>query len=240
MENITKKARQILKDCKVLVDVMLESENTRIMIVQSSGTLYVLRFMNEKCHALVTLDDCIKMPVKTHYPSDSCKYVLEGIRNNTKNKLYASNDLTYLMDSSRWQSHFYEKLVITDIDTGNIVSKIIKDMPDVYYLPGDVVWELIKLLTELSKDLGIENSRRTLRLTYSDYTAILISGDNSKDISDSKYIYELGRVFSRLEYAFDFGIECVVFNPYRVCSGKIKCYGKESVKEPGSMRVVLE
>lgn len=240
MENLTKIAKQVLRNSDVLLDIMIETENTRMMVVRSVDKVYILRFMNEKCYTLVTLEDCVKAPVKTHYSNDSCRYVLNGIKGNERSILYSSNDLLYLIDNRKWQSSFYDKLVIIDTTTGNVISEIVKDMPNVYYLPEDSVLALVKLLTELSKDLGIENRRRILRLTYENYTAALISGDNSKDISNSKYIYELGRVFSRLEYTFDFDIECVVFNPYMVCNRKVKCYCKESIKKLGSIRVVLE
>lgn len=78
MMKINEKAKEILTNSKVLVDIIVESENSRFMNVLKDGTIYFLRFIGNDCYACCTMEECEKLPVSTRYRSENSRYILFG------------------------------------------------------------------------------------------------------------------------------------------------------------------
>lgn len=241
MENITKSAKKILKDSKVLVDIMIESESTRIMVVNHNGEFYILRFMNDKCYALVDFKQLEKSPLMTHYTlenNDRAKYVVKGIAGNSVTEISYSNDLKYVIESCKWHLFSLDKIVVEDTN-GTMVAEISKNGEVIYWLSDSVLKKIVDVLGGVCKELGIENSRRTLKLCSMDGKTLLVSGSNYKDISDSKNIFDVDFLVMELENILYSGIECIVFSPAKLVQENIKGYYKDSILEEGNIRIVL-
>lgn len=64
--DVTNVAKDIIKNGKILVDIRVESEDSRFMNVLKDGVIYFIRFMGDDCYALVTMEECEKLPVKNN------------------------------------------------------------------------------------------------------------------------------------------------------------------------------
>ena len=89
-----------MPDSKVLVDMVIEKESTRVMVVEREGKQYLLRFMNGICYTFEDLDNCHNSPVCTCYKSENCQYAL--VSSKSENKiLLKSNSVGYLIRQSK-------------------------------------------------------------------------------------------------------------------------------------------
>lgn len=241
MENITKSAKKILKNSKVLVDIMIESESTRIMVVNHNGEFYILRFMNDKCYALVDFKQLEKTPLMTHYAlenKDKAKYVVKGISGNSVTEIAYSNDLKYVIESCKWHLFSLDKMVVED-NNGTRVADVYKNGEVIYWLPDNALKKIVDVLEVVCKELGIEGSRRTLKLCSMEGKTLLVSWNNYKDISNSKNIFDVDLLVMELENILYSGIECIVFSPAKLEWEYINGYYKDSILEEGNIRIVL-
>lgn len=238
--DINEKARKVLSEGTVIVDIMLESDVTRIMVVKGKESYYFLRFMNGDCYACVSLEECEKLPIRTVYNSkNDCKYTMVGFRDREIKLLDSSNDIKYLIDSNKWQISYYDSLCVWDNLSGDYVASVNKQQSVVYSLPSNTVTEFSNALVGICKEIGIERSNQACKVSYEDGRAVLRKGSSTVDLSTFSSVFDLDVAFLNLKNLLKSNIECVVFVPKKLYLGLSKGYYKDSKNDIGKVRVLL-
>lgn len=238
--DINEKAKKVLSKGTSIVDIMFESDNTRIMVVKLEDSYYFLRFMNGNCHACVTLEECEKLPIRTVYNSkNDYRYTMVGFKERETRSLNSSNDIKYLIDSNKWQISYYDSLCIRDNVSGNYVASINKQQSVLYSLPSNNVKEFSNALVGICKEMGIERSIQACKVSYEDSRVILRKGSTTVDLSTFSNVFDLDVAFLNLKNLLKSNIECVVFVPKKLYLGLSQGYYKDSKNDIGKVRVLL-
>lgn len=127
-DEINNRAREILSDSKILVDILVESENSRFMNVLKDGKIYFLRFISSDCYACVTMEDCLKLPVSTRYTSEDNRYELYGSKRSDSVEFHReycslvdkSNSIDYITKTAKSYCSFYKMMFIVEKETGRV------------------------------------------------------------------------------------------------------------------------
>ena len=238
--DINENARKVLSEGTVIVDIMIESEATRVMVVKGEESYYFLRFMNGNCYACTTLEDCEKLPIRTLYNSkNDCRYTMVGFKERELKTLNSSNDVKYLIDSNKWQTSYYDSLCVRDNMSGDYVASIDKQQSVVYSLPSNTVKEFSTALVGICKEMGIERSNQACKVSYENSKAILRKGSTTVDLSTFSSMFDLDLAFLNFKNLLRSNIECVVFVPKKLYLGLSQGYYKDSKNDIGKVRVLL-
>lgn len=132
--DVTNVAKDIIKNGKILVDIRVESEDSRFMNVLKDGVIYFIRFMGDDCYALVTMEECEKLPVKTTYKGNGpLRYDLYGSKSKElgfkKEECFlinSSDNWNYLVETNKHNIYFYEWLYVYDNLLEGVVQPICK------------------------------------------------------------------------------------------------------------------
>lgn len=247
------KYKGILNSGKVLVNVRIESEDTAVLVVRcNDGKDYFVRLLGSDCYALVSLDDCEDMPVKTYYPNSYARnryelYVsgFNDIKDSTdvnyvktKTMLASSNNLEYLLEENKAYRSFNKYMWIVD----NEIDEVIVVVENVNNRQSKTSNEyFVKRYLPKDKVNKMENVKRTLKMTSMRNNIYLVDTSNSVvDISKSRYLESLNFLINGLENYYSSELECILFRPIDLFRDTTTVYGKDSMIESGNVRIIIK
>ncbi len=263
---LNKKYKGVLNSGKVLVNVRIESEDTTVLVVRcNDGKDYFVRLLGSNCYALVSLDDCEDMPVKTYYPNSYARnryelYVsgFNDIKDyidvnyvKTKTMLASSNNLEYLLEENKAYRSFNKYMWIVDNEIDEVIvvvenvnnrqSETSNEYFVKRYLPKDKVNNVKEVFKRIVKEFKMENVKSTLKMTSTRNNIYLVDTPNNVvDISKSRYLESLNFLINGLENYYSSELECILFRPVDLFRDTTTVYGKDSMTESGNVRIIIK
>ena len=197
-----------MPDSKVLVDMVIEKESTRVMVVEREGKQYLLRFMNGICYTFEDLDNCHNSPVCTCYKSENCQYAL--VSSKSENKiLLKSNSVGYLIRQSKTllKNSDDKEYWVKNLTSNKISATVTSEHARIFL--SDKIMGLIKeSLNTMFKNLNISENCSDGFVKIAKTALEVVISSEDKVLKDKNCYYDFiileriigGVSFSKLDY----------------------------------------
>lgn len=197
-----------MPDSKVLVDMVIEKESTRVMVVEREGKQYLLRFMNGICYTLEDLDNCRNSPVCTCYKAENCQYALVSPKSASE-ILIKSNSVGYLIRQGKTLLKISDNTEywIKNLTSNKISATVTSEHARVF-ISDKILGSIKESLNVMFKNLNIgENFSRGFIKIAKTASEVVISSED-KVIKDKNCYFDFinmeltieGVSFSKLDY----------------------------------------
>lgn len=247
MMKINEKAKEILTNSKVLVDIIVESENSRFMNVLKDGTIYFLRFIGNDCYACCTMEECEKLPVSTRYRSENSRYILFGSKVEDTNFIKSncvqvdkSNLYSYIEKQSKLYCSFYKQMFIWDSLENRVSARITKQQVVINYIRQDLSNYLKAVLGSILREFNLTTIAGSVKLISQGDDLCLVRGSKIININTSRYLCDINFLVEKLQNLTGHNIECILFTASKVLGkSEVTSTYIASTKEPGTVRVCI-
>lgn len=239
MDNIVKKPALLsMSDSKVLVDIAIEKEKTRIMIVERKGKQYFLRFINDMCYSFEDLDNCCNSPVHTCYKAENCQYAL--VCSDSESKiLYTSNSIGYLIRKSKTLlNNFNKEYWVKDL-TNNKISATISSKNVRIFLSDETLNSIIGFLNSIVKILDLDESFSNGFIKIAKTASEVVIHSEDRILKDKKCYYDYISIEYLIKYASFSKLDYIKVNLDSILNSKqVKGFYRNSETEDKVVLVI--